>query len=369
MKKIPFLRLEYSNSDLSQTLLSDFKRVLDSNWFTLGKELVDFEGALCRYTHSSYAAGVGSGLDALTISLKALGVSEGDEVLVPSNTFIATVLAVLEVGAKPVLIEPRIETANINPELIIDALNSRTVGIIAVNLYGRASELDMLSQIAKENGLWLLDDNAQALGVQIDGIPISHYTDISATSFYPGKNLGALGDAGAIYTNKRELHEKICAVRNYGSIKKYEHNVLGINSRMDELQAAFLNTKLKKLTEWNEERIRLARIYIDALKDRKGITLFSEPGIYGHVYHLFVIRLNNREKIQEYLLSKGIETAIHYPKSIKQHKAFENFSLSKTNTPIADTLSSEILSLPIYPGLNEADVNYVCDNLIDAVRK
>ncbi|MDA8871752.1 DegT/DnrJ/EryC1/StrS family aminotransferase [Flavobacteriaceae bacterium] len=369
MRKIPFLNIEYSNTELRKDLMSDFNRVLESNWFTLGNELIEFEKAIAKYTHTSYSVGVGNGLDALIISLRALGVSSGDEILVPSNTFIATVLAVLEVGAKPILIEPRIETANINPDLIEELINSKTVGIIAVNLYGRASELDVISKIAKNHGLWLMDDNAQALGVKIGETPISNFTDISATSFYPGKNLGALGDAGAIYTNNIELYDKIKSIRNYGSLKKYEHDILGLNSRMDELQAAFLKTKLIRLDDWNNERKKIAKIYNEALSGINKIKLFDNSGIYEHVYHLYVIRVQNRDEIQKYLNNQGIQTVIHYPKSIKQHKAFENFKFNKSKTPIADNLSREVLSLPIYPGLSVQDIYYVCDNLMNAVRR
>jgi dTDP-4-amino-4,6-dideoxygalactose transaminase len=344
-------------------MLSAFKKVYGSNSFILGNELLEFEKNYAAFNHTRFCAGTGNGLDALKLALRAMNIGAGDEVIVPSNTFIATMLAVSETGATPVLVEPRTDTYNIDPSLIEKAIGKRTRAIIPVHLYGQACEMEEIIRIAKKNDLAVIEDNAQAQGAMCRGQITGSFGDANATSFYPGKNLGALGDAGAITCNDEDVYRRILRLRNYGSEKKYFHEEQGYNARLDELQAAFLNVKLHRLTEWNEERRKIAGQYS---KELSGINELALPAIAEgctSVFHLYVVRAKRRNELQEFLKSNGIDTLIHYPVPPHLQKAYNDLGYKKGDLPIAEELAGTCLSLPLYPGLEEKDISYVSDTI------
>ena len=353
MMKIPFLDFEGLHSPIREELIDAFKDVLDSNWFVMGSQLDAFEKEYAEWNEVNHCIGVSNGLDAIILSLRALEIGPGDEVIVPSNTYIATALAVTNVGATPVFVEPRYETANINPDLIEPAITSKTKAIIPVHLYGQACEMKAIMDIAERHGLYVVEDNAQAHGAKYNGKKTGSWGHINATSFYPGKNLGALGDGGAVTTDSDELAHKIRVLRNYGSQEKYKNEVLGYNNRLDELQAAFLRVKLRKLDEWTEERNQIADSYIKGLKDVEGIGLFDIAQGATSAYHLFVIKTANREKLQKYLAEQGIGTMIHYPIPPHLQGCYKHLGYKNGDFPIAESLSNEILSLPLYIGLSK----------------
>jgi len=343
-------------------------RVLDSNRFVLGQEVEVFESAWAKYCDVAHAVGVGNGLDALHLVLRAIGVGPGDEVIVPANTFIATWLAVTMCGATPVSVEPDSETFNIDPGLIRDAVTSRTKAIIAVHLYGQPADLDELKAVSTELGISLVEDAAQAHGALYKGKRIGGHGVAVAWSFYPGKNLGALGDGGAVTTNDRELAEGIRLLRNYGSPAKYEHAVRGVNSRLDEIQAAILLEKLKVLDEWNGRRASIAQSYTAALQpfvdkeNRSGacrlLSLPIVPSWAKPVWHLYVIRLAPRDGFVSYLSAQGIETSIHYPIPPASQAAYKNFEVGPM-AGLSDRSAGELVSLPIGPHLNQQQVALV----------
>ena len=351
--KIPFLDFEGLHSPIREELFDTFKDVLDSNWFVMGKQLELFEREYAEWNDAKHCVGVSNGLDALTLALKALEIGPGDEVIVPSNTYIATALAVSNVGATPIFVEPRIETANINPDLIEAAISTRTKAIMPVHLYGQACEMEAIMNIANEYGLFVVEDNAQAHGATYNGKKTGSWGHINATSFYPGKNLGALGDGGAITTDSDELAHKVRVLRNYGSQEKYKNEVLGYNNRLDELQAAFLRVKLRKLDEWTEERNRLAELYIRELKDIPGIELFNFAEGATSAYHLFVVKSKDRKRLQSRLNESGVGTLIHYPIPIHLQRCYQHLGYSKGHFPIAEQLSDEVLSLPLFIGISK----------------
>lgn len=357
--RVPFLSLEHIHRQCAAELEASFRSVLARGQYILGEEVARFEESYRRFNKSAFCVGVGNGLDALTISLKSLGVGPGDEVIVPSNTFIATALAVSHLKATPIFVEPRIETYNINPDLIARAITRRTRAIIPVHLYGQPCEMDAILAIAKSHHLPVVEDNAQAQGATYRGRPTGSFGIINGTSFYPGKNLGALGDAGAITTNSSSLYRKALALRNYGSHKKYENHVLGFNSRLDELQAAFLSVKLRRLDSWNRERRHLARLYTHELTGVGDLTLpFLAPGATS-VYHLYVARSSRRDALREYLSKNGVDTLIHYPIPPHLQIAYRALGYGSGDFPIAEKLSKSCLSLPLYPGLGPENVRRV----------
>jgi dTDP-4-amino-4,6-dideoxygalactose transaminase len=294
---------------------------------------------------------VSNGLDALVLSLRALGIGPGDEVIVPSNTYIATALAVSQVGATPVFVEPRMETYNINPELIPSKITKKTKAIMPVHLYGQACEMDEILEIAKTHNLFVIEDNAQAHLSSFNGRLTGSFGDINGTSFYPGKNLGALGDAGAITTNNGELAIRIKRLRNYGSEVKYYNEEIGYNNRLDEMQAAFLRVKLKYLQDWTQQRKEIAAWYNEVLKDKNWILPKVHPDA-DHVYHLYVIRTSNRDEVAEELKQEGIQTMIHYPIPPHLQKAYRHLGFKKGDFPIAEEIANTCLSLPIWPGMD-----------------
>ena len=360
---IPFLSFSSTNNEIKQEILSSFEDFFDSSWYILGERLNNFENEYAAFNCVQNCVGVSNGLDALHLSLLACGVGKGDEVIVPSNTYIATVLAVSYVGAIPVFVEPNINTFNIDITKIEKAMTNKTKAIMPVHLYGQACEMQSIMDIANKFKLYVIEDNAQSQGASFNGKITGSWGHINATSFYPGKNLGALGDAGAVTTNDEILANKIRVMRNYGSQKKYFNETIGYNMRLDELQATFLSVKLKKLIAWTNERRRIAKKYDEALSD---LTEIITPHIVSgasHVYHLYVIRTELRDKLQEHLTKNGIGTMIHYPIPPHLQEAYINLGYSKGDFPIAEEIADTCLSLPIWPGMTDENISEVVRNI------
>jgi len=341
--------IEYENlGKLNQPFFdeytSQFKETLDSGWYILGNQVRDFENEFARYCGTQHCAGVASGLDALILALKAFDFEKGSQVILPSNTYIATILAAIQAGLEPVLVEPDIKTYNIDPKKIEEAITSRTVAIVVVHLYGKSCEMDKIGDICKRYNLKLIEDVAQAHGAKFKGQNAGSFGEFGAFSFYPTKNLGALGDAGCLTTNDGELDQKVRMLRNYGSRVKYVNDLIGYNSRLDEVQAGFLRVKLKRLDEINTHKRNLARIYLDNLKDD-----FIKPvenADYYDVYHIYNIRHTKRDDLREYLLSNQIKTEIHYPVPPHKQLAMQGI-LKKGSYPISEEIHNTTLSLPI----------------------
>jgi len=361
--KIPFVSFAETNRQIKQEIKSAFESTFDSQWYILGENVKKFEEEFASFCETKYCIGVSNGLDALLLSLKALGIGPGDEVIVPANTYIASALAVSYTGATPVFVEPSIATYNIDPARIEEAITSATRAIMPVHLYGQCCEMDAIMEIAARNNLYVVEDNAQAQGARFKEKITGSFGHINATSFYPGKNLGALGDAGAITTNSDELAEKIRMLRNYGSKEKYHHEVVGYNMRLDELQAAFLSVKLKYLEEWTRQRQQIAAWYNEALKRVGDLVLPTVVKDATHVYHLYVVRTQQRETLQQWLGEKEIGSLIHYPIPPHLQKAYFSLNLKKGSFPIAETLSETVLSLPLWIGMRQVDVDYVAENI------
>ncbi len=351
------------HSSIKVEMQEAFNRVYESNWFVLGKEVEQFENDYAAFNQVKHTVGLSNGLDALHLALKACSIGVGDEVIVPSNTYIATVLAVSYVGATPVLVEPNKETYNIDPNRIEAAITSKTKAIIPVHLYGQACEMTAIMALAKKYQLIVIEDNAQSQGASFDGKLTGSWGDLNATSFYPGKNLGALGDAGAVTTNSDDLAQKVRVLRNYGSKKKYYNEFIGHNMRMDELQAALLSVKLLKLNEWTSQRQQIAAWYHDALKDLEGIILPSVSVGATHVFHLYVIRTNKRDELQKYLNDKGIGTLIHYPIPPHLQEAYKDLGHKKGDFPIAEEIANKALSLPLWPGITHEEIVLVSNTI------
>jgi dTDP-4-amino-4,6-dideoxygalactose transaminase len=350
---VPFLDLRAAYLELKPEIDAAVARVLDSGWYILGHEVEAFEEEWAAYCEVSHAVGVGNGLDALTLALRALEIGPGDEVIVPSNTYIATWLAVSAVGATPVPVEPDPATYNIDPTKIAAAITPATRALLPVHLYGQPADLDPILAIARQRNLAVVEDAAQAHGARYKGKRIGAHGDVVCWSFYPGKNLGALGDAGAITTNRADLADRIRLLGNYGSREKYVNEVQGVNSRLDPLQAAVLRVKLKVLDEWNERRCRIAALYMGALADT-GLTTPQVPAWADPVWHLYVIRIAERDALQARLTETGVDTLIHYP--IPPHRQAAFAGSIATSLPLSERLAGELLSLPIGPHLSEAQV-------------
>lgn len=360
---IPYLDLKSINLTHQKELKDAFDSVLNSGWFIMGKHLQSFEENYAQYNQTQFCTGVANGLDAIILSLKALGIGKGDEVIVPSNTYIATWLAVSYVGATPIPVEPRWDSCNINPELIEEKINANTKAIIPVNLYGQVAEMDKIMAIANQYGIKVIEDNAQAQGAICNGKLSGSFGHINATSFYPGKNLGALGDAGAITTNDSQLNQKVKVLRNYGSEKKYFNEIKGINSRLDELQAALLDVKLKYLKSETEERQRLALIYDEQLKDIEGLTLPKNAKGCNSVYHIYQVRTFKRDELQKYLTEQGIGTVIHYPVPPHLQEAYNELNYKQGDFPIAEKIALETISIPLYPGIPKEHQEMVIEKI------
>ncbi len=356
---IPFLSFHGMHDPLKAEITKAFEQVYDSHWYIMGNSLKQFESNYAAYCKTKFCAGVANGLDALIISLKTLGIGEGDEVIVPSNTYIASWLSVSYVGAIPVPVEPIESTFNINPENIEAAITSKTKAIMPVHLYGQSCEMDKIMEIAKKHNLFVVEDNAQSQGSRCNNKVTGSIGDINATSFYPGKNLGALGDAGAITSNSEDLYQKAMVIRNYGSQKKYYNEVKGINSRLDELQAAILDVKLKHLNHWNAERLEIAGKYNQLLSGIGDVKLPMVSNNCTHVYHLYVIRTEKRDALQKYLNDASIGTLIHYPVPPHLQEAYKELNYKKGSFPLAEKMAATSLSLPLYPGLKSEQVDFI----------
>lgn len=355
---IKFLDLHKINERYREEIDNRISKVLDSGWYLLGKEDETFEKNFAEYCGVKHAAGAANGLDALNLIIKAYGFKAGDEIIVPANTYIASILAISENGCTPVLVEPDINTYNINPDLIEEKITENTKAIMVVHLYGQAVQMDKIWELAKKYNLKIIEDSAQAHGAMLNGKRTGNLGDASGFSFYPGKNLGCLGDGGAVTTNDDELAEKIRALRNYGSKVKYHNIYKGINSRLDEIQAAVLDVKLKYLDEDNKKRREIAKYYRENIKN----PLIILPKVYdesAHVWHIFAVRTEERNKFQEYLKDKGIQTLIHYPIPPHKQKCYEEWN--NMSFPISEEIHNTILSLPISPVMTDEEVKIVCD--------
>lgn len=359
---IPFLDLKAPYLELKQELDEAIARVVSSGWFIGGSEVDQFEAEYSTYCGAAHAVGMANGLDALHLALRAMGVGPGDEVIVPSNTYIATWLAVSQCGATPVPVEPVEATYNIDPGLIEAAITPRTRVILPVHLYGQPADLDPILTIAKKHKLKVLEDAAQAHGARYKGKRIGGHGDAVAWSFYPGKNLGALGDGGAVTTNDPEIADRLRVLRNYGSRVKYVNEVPGYNSRLDPIQAAVLRVKLKHLDEWNARRAAIATRYNAELVNT-GLVLPSVPEWVSPVWHLYVIRTKEREALQRRLSEAGIGTLIHYPIAPHMQQAYAGLGCKHGNFPVAEAMADEVLSLPMGPQLSMGDV----DSVISAI--
>lgn len=354
--KIPYLDLKKQYRLIKKEINSSIQNVLSSQMFILGEQGRSFEKEFANYLGVRYAVGVNSGTDALIISLLALGIGPGDEVITTANSFIATASSITEVGAKPVFVDIDRNTYQIDEDKISKSITKKTRAIIPVHIYGAPCEIDRIMKIAKTNNLLVIEDAAQSHGAMLSGKKTGTFGDLSIFSFYPGKNLGAYGDAGSVCTNSRKLYEKLILLRNYGQKKKYFHSVMGKNSRLDEIQAAVLRVKLKYLNGWNRKRNQIAHLYRNKLK---GIACqkIIDQGFSN--YHLFVIESPKRARLREFLYKNGVSTLIHYPIPIHLQKCYRNLGFKLGSLPFTERLGKRILSLPIYPELKESEVNYI----------
>lgn len=356
--QVPFVSFLPMERELDSQLRAAFDRVFTRSWYIEGAEDAAFEKAFAEFCGVRGCVGVGNGLDALMLALKALGVGEGDEVIVPSNTYIATALAVTYVGATPVFVEPDIRTFNIDPAKIEAAVSSRTKAIIPVHLYGQPCDMEPIMAMAKKHGLYVLEDCAQAHGATYRGQKIGSFGDAAGFSFYPGKNLGALGDAGAVVSNDEALLEKVRALGNYGSDYKYHHIYKGNNSRLDEMQAAFLAAKLPHLERMNAQRRQIAQRYLEGIRNPKIILPYVREDVVP-VWHIFGIRCDRRAELEKFLNDAGIGTNKHYPIPMHLQPCYQSLGFHQGDFPIAEEISATQLSLPMYYGMTEEQIQYV----------
>jgi dTDP-4-amino-4,6-dideoxygalactose transaminase len=360
---IPFLSFDAMNARFRNEAMLTFERFFDSKWYVLGDMTKQFDLDYAAWNEVAHSIGVSNGLDALQIALRVLNIGEGDEIIVPSNTYIATALAVSYVGAKPIFVEPNIETYNIDNQQIADKITARTKAIMPVHLYGQACEMSSIMELAEIHNLFVVEDNAQAHGAAYNSQKTGSFGHLNATSFYPGKNLGALGEAGAITTNDADLALQTAILRNYGSEKKYYNEIKGFNARIDELQAGLLSVKLKYMNEWTAERQQIAAWYDVYLAGIEEITLPKIAIGATHVYHLYVIRTEKRAALQAFLQEKNIGTMIHYPIPPHLQKAYKELGFEKGDFPIAETIAETALSLPLFIGMTKKQVEEVCDTI------
>ena len=359
MINVPYLDLEILHNTISSELEDAYKAVISSGWYIQGKYNEEFENEFAEYCGTSECIGTGNGLDAIRLILQGYGIGEGDEVIVPANTFIATVLAITYVGATPVFVDADISTYNIDINKIEEKISDKTKAIILVHLYGRVVDIDSVRKIADKYSLKVIEDAAQAHGAKINGEKVGSLGDAAAFSFYPGKNLGAMGDAGAVVTNDKKLADKVRCLSNYGSIKKYNHIYKGCNSRLDELQAAFLNVKLKYLDKWNDERRKIAKRYIEKINNKKVKLIDMPQNSDGHVFHIFPVMVSERENFVKYMNDNGIKTNIHYPIPILQQKAYIEYVDKIDDFPVTKYICDNEVSLPLYPGMTAEMVEWV----------
>jgi dTDP-4-amino-4,6-dideoxygalactose transaminase len=362
LEPIPFLSLAPQHALVHDAVTESLKNSFEKNWYILGDDLKKFEAEYARFSNVDYCFGVGNGYDALSIVLRACNVGRGDEVIVPAHTYVATWLAISNCGASIVPVEPENETMLIDPKKIENLITSKTKVILPVHLYGYPCNMTLLDEIAQRHALKIVEDNAQAHGASWNNKPTGSFGIAGATSFYPTKNLGALGDGGAVTTNDKQIAEFVRRYRNYGFEHKNYCEVQGINSRLDELQAALLSIKLARLDEWNQTRRDLAAQYIERLKGIGDIQIPVVPKEAIAVYHLFVIRTSLRDKLREYLNTSGVETMIHYPLPPHRQKAYAAQHLKK-ELPLTENIATTVLSLPLWPGLQTTQVDYICDRI------
>ena len=363
MRKIPFLDMKSPYLELKEELDLAYHRVMESGWYILGEEVNAFEQDFAQYCNVRHCVSVGNGLEALHLILQGCGIGQGDEVIVPSNTYIATWLAVSQTGAIPVPVEPSLLKYNLDSALVEKAITSRTRAIIAVHLYGQPAEMNPITEIAKKHNIIVIEDAAQAQGARYEGRVCGALGDAAGFSFYPGKNLGAFGDAGAVLTNDADLAERVRMLRNYGSRKKYYNEQQGYNSRMDEMQAAFLRVKLQHLDEWNLRRTKIADVYLKQLKDLPDLTLPHSPEWAAPIWHIFPILTPDRDAMQQYLNTQGIDTLIHYPVPPHLSKAYQELNFATGAFPIAEHIASSELSLPMGPHMSLEDAQTVANTI------
>ncbi len=360
---LPFVSFEYSNNLIRQEIFAAFEKFYDERNYILGSSVSKFESEYAAFSQAGHCVGVSNGLDALHIALKTLNIGAGDEVIMPANTYIATALAVSYTGARPVFTEPDEQTYNITAGSIEAAITAKTKAVMPVHLYGQACNMEAIMQLAGKHKLAVIEDNAQAQGACYSGKPTGSWGDINGTSFYPGKNLGALGDAGAVTTNNTELAGKAAMLRNYGSRQKYYHEEAGFNMRLDECQAAFLSVKLRYLPEWTARRRQIAAWYNEALAGTGDLVLPVVAGGATHVYHLYVIRTRKRDELQKHLLKNKINSLIHYPVPPHLQPAYQNLNYKKGSFPVTETIADTCLSLPLWPGMQHTDVEAVAESI------
>lgn len=362
--KIPFYRFDAMHHPIRESLIEAAASVIDGGWYIMGDKLRQFESIWSTYSGVEHTVGISNGLDALHIALKTLGIGPGDEVIIPSNTYIATALAVTYTGATPVMAEPNPETFNLDPLNLKETITKKTKAIIPVHLYGQPCDMPAIMALANEHQLFVIEDNAQAQGAMIEGKKTGSWGHINATSFYPGKNLGALGDAGAITTNDPQFDQEARMWRNYGSTAKYYNEVKGFNARLDELQAAFLLEKIKHLDNWNQERKDIAEYYLQLLSSTGDLLLPGQIEGVRHVWHQFVIRTSSRDALKAYLEANGIGTLIHYPVPIHLQEAYSDIGWKAGQFPVSEHLATTVLSLPIFPGLKREEQDFIIDKII-----
>jgi dTDP-4-amino-4,6-dideoxygalactose transaminase len=361
MNQIPFQNLKAQYDEIGSELDASYRRVMKSGWFILGEESECFEQEFAKYCGADYCIGVGNGLEALHLILRAHQIGEGDEVIVPSNTYIATWLAVSYAGARPVPVEPDPCTYNLDPERVESAITTKTRAIIPVHLYGQSADMDPLMMIAQKNNLIIVEDAAQAHGALYKGRVCGSLGHAAGFSFYPGKNLGALGDAGAVVTNDPACAQEIRLLRNYGSSIKYHNEVKGFNSRLDEMQAAFLRVKLSHLDDWNNRRRKIASIYSIALKNIPDMVPPHSPEWASPIWHIYPILNTKRNDLQKYLKGEGVDTLIHYPIPPHLSKAYADLNLARGSFPVAEAIANSELSLPIYPHMCVDEADFIAD--------
>ena len=362
--QVPFVTFKPLEKELDSELQSAFRRVYESSWYIEGEEGRKFEEEFANYCGVKYCIGCGNGLDALFLILKACDIGEGDEVIVPSNTFIATALAVSRTGAKPVLVEPHLSTYNLDADKIEEKITKRTKAVMAVHLYGQPADMDAIYEVARKYQLKVFEDAPQAHGALYKGKRVGGLGDAAGFSFYPGKNLGALGDGGCVTTNDDNMAEKIRALSNYGSDYKYHHIYQGYNTRLDELQAAFLRAKLPTLDKVNEDRRKIAEKYLKGIQNTKLVLPYVNRDLYTPVWHIFAVRTTKREGLVEYLEKKEIYTNIHYPIAMHNQQAYRELGIKKGSLPVCEEISNTQLSLPMYYGMQD-EIDYVIQALND----
>lgn len=360
---IPFIDLKREYAEISEEITQSIQRVVKSGWFILGEEVKKLEEEFANYIGTKYGIGVNSGSDALLLTLKALGIGKGDEVITVSHTFISTVDAIVRNGAKPAFVDIEPDTYCIDVTRIEKRVTEKTRAILPVHLYGHPADMAPIMEIAQKYNLYVIEDACQAHGGEYKGRKVGSIGDLGCFSFYPTKNLGSYGDGGMAVTNNEELAEKLRMLRNYGQAQKYHHNFVGVSSRLDEIQAAILCVKLEHLDEWNEKRRRVANLYRE-FSENSSVIMPIERDYAKHVYHLYVIRCSDRDKLQQHLLRNGIQTQIHYPIPVHKQKAYLDLGVD-ADLHVTENICNEILSLPIFPELENGEVEYI----IDAIKK